>query len=259
MGATYATVLRKSNAAMRIKVTCLNLIDCGLYKPAKFLTPFFGDRRPQILDLGSMLPHENHECYFWNSTDPRVTDELRIKRKQTVRALWVATRCGLPVDQAVRTVDVTYRVEIRNKLAATRETPKHFDLYILFWITNANTIILDECLEQMDSLMDETVPGLSLFVFERSLAVSLPFLEQHRAAILFAEVSSQSVLKTAAKSHSRASFFFPPAIEVAVTIAARAAEVLADLRVAIDHRNLPARRPVHRLHRLICKRALPTR
>src|SRR5882724_10519525 len=110
----------------------------------------------------------------------------------------------------------------------------------------------------MYSLMHQPIPGLPLFEFEGSITVGLPFPEQRRATILFAEVSSQSILKTPAESHSRASFLFPPAIEVAVTIAARAAQILADLSVAIDHRNLPVR-PVHRLHRLTRRRALPTR
>src|SRR5712671_7259246 len=102
----------------------------------------------------------------------------------------------------------------------------------------------------MDSLMHEAVPSLSLLEFEGRIAVSLPFLEQRCATILFAEVSSQSVFKTSAKSHSRACLLFPPATEVAVTIAARAAEILADLRVAIDHRNFPVR-PARRRRRLM--------
>src|SRR5216684_8935246 len=106
--------------------------------------------------------------------------------------------------------------------------------------------------------MHEPIPGLSLLEFEGSIAVGLPFFEQHSATILFTEVRSQSALKAAAESHSRTSFFFTPAIEVAVTIAARAAEILADLRVAIDHRNRPAR-SAHRHHRLKRRRALPTR
>src|SRR5712671_3737183 len=110
----------------------------------------------------------------------------------------------------------------------------------------------------MDSLMHEAIPGLSLFEFEGTIAVGLPFLEQHCATILFAEVSSQSIFKTAAKSHSRACLLFPPAIEVAVTIAARAAEILADLRVAIDHRSLRAL-SVGRTHRLPRKKVLPIR
>src|SRR5712664_1386134 len=110
----------------------------------------------------------------------------------------------------------------------------------------------------MDSLMHEPIPGLSLLEFKGSITVRLPFLEQHSATILFAEVSSQSILKAAAESHSRARFLFTPAIEVAIAIAARAAEILADLRVAIDHRNRPARSS-HRHHRLTRKRALPTR
>src|SRR6266446_9247645 len=110
----------------------------------------------------------------------------------------------------------------------------------------------------MDSLVHEAVPSLSLLEFEGSITVSLPFLEQHRTTILFAKVRSQSVLKTAPKSHGRTSFLFAPAIEVPETIAARAAEILADLRVAIDHRNFPAC-PARLHHRLTRKTELPTR
>src|SRR5258707_9440064 len=98
-----------------------------------------------------------------------------------------------------------------------------------------------EPLQQMDSLMYEPIPSLSLLEFEGRFTISIPFLEQHSAAILFAEVRSQSILKAAPKSHGRASFLVTPAIEVAIPVAARAAEVLADLRVAIYHRNRPAR------------------
>src|SRR5258706_15788461 len=110
----------------------------------------------------------------------------------------------------------------------------------------------------MNSLMKEAVPSFFLFKFKGSVTISLPFFEQCPTTILFAKVSSQCILKTATKGHSRSGFLFPPAIEVTVTIAAGAAEILADLRVAIDHRNHPVR-PAHRLHRLRRRRALPTR
>src|SRR6266478_6616840 len=115
-------------------------------------------------------------------------------------------------------------------------------------------VILCELLQQMDSLMHVSVPSLSLLVFEGSITESLPFLEQHCATILFAEISSQGILKAATESHSRARLLFAPTVEVAVTITARAAEILADLRVAIHHRNRSAC-PLHRCHRLTRKRA----
>ena len=81
--------------------------------------------------------------------------------------------------------------------------------------------------------MEQPVPGISFPVFERSIAIGTPFLEQHRSRILSCEVGAESLLKAAAKDHGGPRFFLPPAVEIAVAIAARAAQVLADLGVAI--------------------------
>src|SRR5439155_14020362 len=94
----------------------------------------------------------------------------------------------------------------------------------------------------MDSLVEEAIPGLSLAEFKRSIAVCIPFFEKHSSAILLAKVGAESLFKAAAKDHRCPCLFFLPPIQVAVAIAARAAKILADLRVAIDHRCRPAHR-----------------
>src|SRR5947209_5280177 len=94
----------------------------------------------------------------------------------------------------------------------------------------------------MDSLVEEAIPGLSLAEFKRSIVVSIPFFEKHNSAILLAKVGAESLFKAAAKDHRCAGLFFLPPIEVAEAIAARAAQVWTDLRVAIDHRCHPADR-----------------
>src|SRR5713226_10604769 len=106
----------------------------------------------------------------------------------------------------------------------------------------------------MDSLMEETVPGLSFAVFKRSIAVCLPFLEKHSSAILSTKVGTQSFFKTATEDHRCPGLFFPPAIQVPVAIAARAAQVLTDLRVAIDH-HCPF---AHRCGPVMCIRVPPS-
>src|SRR6266403_1489753 len=88
----------------------------------------------------------------------------------------------------------------------------------------------------MDSLMEEVVPGLSFAVFKRSIAVCFPFLKKHSGAILLTKVGAESFFKAATEDHRCPRLSFPPAIEITVAIAARAAQVLIDLRVAIDHR-----------------------
>src|SRR5258708_27667377 len=87
----------------------------------------------------------------------------------------------------------------------------------------------------MDSLVEDLIPGLSFAVFKRSIAVSIPFLEKHSSAILLTKVGTQSFFKTATEDHRCPGFFFPPAIQVTIARAARAAKILANLCVAIDH------------------------
>src|SRR5712692_8399552 len=94
----------------------------------------------------------------------------------------------------------------------------------------------------MDPLVEEVVPGLSFAVLKRSIAVCIPFLEKHGSTILLAKVSTQSFFKAATEDHRCPGFFFPPAIQIPVAIAAGAAQVLTDLRVAIDHRCLLSHR-----------------
>src|SRR6266481_235443 len=106
----------------------------------------------------------------------------------------------------------------------------------------------------MDSLVEEAIPGLSFAVFKRSIAVCFPFLEKHSSAVLFTKVGTQSFFKAAAEDHRSSSLFLPPAIQVTVAVAARAAKILANLCVAIDHRCLPA----HRCGPVMCSRVPPS-
>ena len=85
----------------------------------------------------------------------------------------------------------------------------------------------------MDSLVEETVPGLSLAEFKGSIAVCIPFFEKRSSTIFLTEVGTQSLFETATENHRRPCFFFPPPFQVTVTIASKAAKILTDLVVAI--------------------------
>src|SRR5713226_4319921 len=106
----------------------------------------------------------------------------------------------------------------------------------------------------MDSLVEEAVPGLSFAVFKRSITVCIPFLEKHSAAVLLTKVGTQSLFKAATEDHRCPSLFFPPPIQVPVAIASGAAQLLTDLRVAIDHRCPFA----HRSGPVMCSRVPPS-
>src|ERR1700733_8218302 len=90
----------------------------------------------------------------------------------------------------------------------------------------------------MDSLVHQAVPGISFLVFERSVPKSAPFLKKHCGGVLSAEVSAEGSFKATAEDHRCARVFFPPSIQIAVAIAARATKVLTNLRVTVGHGNL---------------------
>src|SRR5882724_7693767 len=106
----------------------------------------------------------------------------------------------------------------------------------------------------MDSLVEEAIPGLSFAVFKRSIAVCIPFLKKYGSAILLTEVGTKSLFKAATEDHRCPRLFFPPAIQVTVAITARAAKILANLGVAIDHRC----RLAHRCEPVMCIQAPPS-
>ena len=76
-----------------------------------------------------------------------------------------------------------------------------------------------------------------------------PLRKEGRGRILPAKEGHQGLLKAAAKNHGSLRVPFPPAIEIAVPVAAWAAQVLPDLAVTQDHAWLPfAPVPLHVAH-----------
>src|SRR5882762_4029853 len=70
----------------------------------------------------------------------------------------------------------------------------------------------------MDPLVEEAVPGFSFAEFKRGIAVRIPFFEKHGSAILLTKVGPQSFFKAATEDHRCPRLFFPPSIQIAVTV-----------------------------------------
>src|SRR2546429_250406 len=106
---------------------------------------------------------------------------------------------------------------------------------------NTDAIVPRKYFEQMDSLVQQAIPGFSFFVVKHRIAIDFPLLKERGSTIFSSEVSSQGILKAPAEDHGRTSFLFLPAIQIAIPIAARAPQILTDSRVAVDHKCLTAR------------------
>src|SRR5713226_1587254 len=141
MWAAQAAVLGKADTAVRNKLSCFDLADRCLHKAPELLPLLIGDRRSPILNLGSMLPDEHDQCYFRNPTDPGITDELGVERKQSLGLRRIAAGGCLPVDQAVLAIDLPEGIQIGNKFTSSRQCPHDLDLKVLLWAANPYAIM----------------------------------------------------------------------------------------------------------------------
>src|SRR5713226_6943642 len=147
MWAAQAAVLGKADTAVRNKLSRFDLADRCLHEAPELLTLLFRDRRSQILNFGSMLSDEDDQRYFRNPADPRITDELRIERKQSLGLHRIATGCRLPVNQTVLAIELSEGIKIGNEFASSWQCPHYLDLKILPRTANPNAIIPRKCFE----------------------------------------------------------------------------------------------------------------
>src|SRR5207245_9681494 len=78
-------------------------------------------------------------------------------------------------------------------------------------------------------------PAIAMRVLRRLILIRLPLLEQGRRRVLLEKVRGQWSFKGAAEEHGCPRVFLLPAIQIAMTVAARTGQVLADLGIAVDH------------------------
>src|SRR5438309_6231119 len=84
-------------------------------------------------------------------------------------------------------------------------------------------------------LLEHGIPAVALRVLKLLILRELPFLKQGSRRVLAQKEGGQSAFKGAPEEHGGPGVFLLPAIEITMTITARAGEVLAELGVAIDH------------------------
>src|SRR5258708_36185859 len=87
----------------------------------------------------------------------------------------------------------------------------------------------------MHPLVDQPIPGLSLFELKQSVAENAPLAVKCRAAVTTVKIGLQRLFKAAPEDHGCPSLFLTPAVQIAIPIAAWAAEILGNLGVAIGH------------------------
>src|SRR5207245_11564191 len=116
-----------------------------------------------------------------------------------------------------------------------RKRPYKLHLQVAARLANANAILLAEPFEQPNALLEHAIPAVAMRVLELLILIELPFSKQGSRCVLPQEIGSQSPFKGTPEEHGCPGVFLLPAIEIAMTVAARAGQVLADLGVAVYH------------------------
>ena len=111
----------------------------------------------------------------------------------------------------------------------------HFDLQIATRLADANAIVLAEAGEQHDALLEHAVPGVIVREVQLLTFRGGPFAKHRVAGVFPSKVGSQSLFKRATKEHGGPVVFLLPTVKIAIAIAPRAGQVLADLRVGVGH------------------------
>src|SRR5438552_12925967 len=149
----------------------------------------------KILNLNQSLADEDHLCDFGDAGDPGVANQLRIQSQQSIRFLCVAAGSGLPLDQAAGAVQLSDRVDVGYEVILFGNWSHELDLQVAARLANADAVVLAEPLEELDSLLQHAVPGISVRVLQALVLASRPFAKQDSRGVFAEEVGSQSPLE----------------------------------------------------------------
>src|SRR2546427_2621920 len=155
----------------------------------------------KILNLDQSLADEDHLCDFGDAGDPGVANQLRIQSQQSIRFLCVAAGSGLPLDQAACPVQLSDRVDVGYEVILFGDWSHELDLQVAARLANADAVVLAEPLEELDSLLQHAVPGITLRVLQASVLASRPLAEQDGRRVFAEEVGSQSPFERSAEEH----------------------------------------------------------
>ena len=132
----------KADTAVGQELGGFDLADGRFDQLAKLLTLFVGDRGAEVLNLDHAFADEDHQGHFGDARDPGVADQLRIESQQSLGLFGIASRRGLPFEQAVGAVQVTYRIDVGDEVIAVGKRTVELDLHVSVGLANADAVVL---------------------------------------------------------------------------------------------------------------------
>src|SRR5439155_15467393 len=112
----------------------------------------------------------------------------------------VAAGSGLPLDQAARAVQRSDRVDVGYEVILFRNCPGELDLQVAARLANADAVVLAEPLEELDSLLQHAVPGISVRVLQALVLAWSPLAEQNGRRVFAEELAATARSKAPTKN-----------------------------------------------------------
>ncbi len=236
-GAGCTRVLRKADAAVGQEEARLDPPDGIRNQRFEFLALLGRDCGTQILDFDQALAYEDNLRHFVHAAHPGIADELRVKGGDADGLFRISCRSRFPFENARCSVQFSDGIDVSYEIISRSELAIELDLLVRSRPMNANATVLGKAVEQLDALLQHVVPGVMAGVGQVHVFAQTPLLKEHSGRIFPAEERGDGLFKGAAEKHGRAGIFFLPGVKVAVPVAARAAQILADLGIGVGHQD----------------------
>src|SRR4051812_48859594 len=160
IGAAGAGILGKTDAAVGQEVPGFDLPD-GVFNQADEVLPLLvRDGCTQVLNFDDSFADKNDLRNVRDSGNPRVADQLRIERQETLRFFRVAAGRRLPFEQARLTVQLADSVDIGHEVVLAGDESRELDLQVAAGLGDANAVVLNEALEELNALPQHVIPAV---------------------------------------------------------------------------------------------------
>src|SRR5437762_9350696 len=132
----------------------------------EFLTLFIADDRSKVLNLNQSLAHKHYLRHLGNPGDPGIANQLRIERQQPLRFFWIAAGSSFPFEQTTLPIEITDCIDVGYELVLPANWKDEFHLHVAPGLTDADAVILTEAFEQLNALLQHSIPTVTLRVLQ---------------------------------------------------------------------------------------------
>ena len=199
----------------------------------ELLALLVGDGGAEVLNLNQPLADEDDLGDLGNACHPGIANQLWVEGQQATRFLGVAAGGGLPLEQRTHAIQVPDSIDVGHEVIGFRDRSGELDLQVAPGLANPDAVVLAETLQQLNPLLQHPVPGIAFGILQTLVLTGRPLTKQDGGRVFAEEVGRQGLFEGSAEEHGGPGILLPPAVKVAMSIATRAGEVLADLGVAV--------------------------